>query len=162
MAPGGTHMLRHTWMCCKNGSVFCKESLNKGHIFHEKIPMGLISKFSRVCYENLVCFYWIDIRSTITDNHHHCAKNHSLTCLSRNIQLATETVTEETSDPPSLTTTNIMPRRTRVRHVCRETFSIYNWVYFSSCFTSIFWLDFWLEYESAGCVPTGERKLRAV
>ena len=35
---GGTHILRHTGMCCNFGSFFWKKFLNMGPIFHEKIP----------------------------------------------------------------------------------------------------------------------------
>ena len=36
---GGTHMLRHTGMCRKNGSLFCKKSLIMGPIFIKNIPI---------------------------------------------------------------------------------------------------------------------------
>ena len=33
---GGTHMLRHTWMCRPNGLVFHQKSLDKGPILVKK------------------------------------------------------------------------------------------------------------------------------
>ena len=47
--PRDTRMLRLKGMCCKNGSFFCKKSLNMSSIFHEKsLTMGQLFKTFRV------------------------------------------------------------------------------------------------------------------
>ena len=44
--PGrGTRMLRHTGMFCKNGSFFCKKSVNIGPTFHEKNSLTMCPIF---------------------------------------------------------------------------------------------------------------------
>ena len=37
-SPGGTHIFGRTRMCCPNGSLFYKKSLNMGPVFYPKNP----------------------------------------------------------------------------------------------------------------------------
>ena len=61
-----THILRHMRMCCKNGSVFWKKSINMGPIYHEKyFTIGQI--FKKIFWGLLLnfVFLWLNCKKWV-------------------------------------------------------------------------------------------------
>ena len=63
---GGTHIFGRTGMCCSNGSLFYKKSLNMGPVFYQKILkhsdwaqiFGLKPRKLRIFSKNWAYFSW--------------------------------------------------------------------------------------------------------